>query len=126
MQKTTDADAPAGIDTAGADGTERKAAVPARGVARARAVSDRLIGWSTLIAAGMALLQIWTLPVVAPLFSTLPAVRAAVFAPAKMAALVQLTNGPLFACEGILMGVGGFSFLAGITCAGVATMVLGL
>ena len=24
--------------------------------------------------------------------------------------------GPLFACEGVLMGVGGFGYLAGITC----------
>jgi Na+-driven multidrug efflux pump len=111
---------------AAADRPAAAAAGVALGVARARAVSDRLIGWSTLIAAGMALLQIATLPVVSPLFSTLPAVRAAVVAPAKMAALVQLSNGPLFACEGILMGVGGFGFLAGITCAGVAAMVIGL
>jgi len=56
-----------------------------------------------------------TLPWLAPLFSTLPEVRSAVRAPALMAALVQLTNGPLFACEGVLMGVGGFGYLAGIT-----------
>jgi len=93
------------------------------GVKRARQVADRLIGWSTVIALTMAALQIMTLPWVTPLFSTLPEVRRAVRAPAMMAAVVQMSNGPLFACEGILMGVGGFGFLAGITCAGVATMV---
>ena len=61
-----------------------------------------------------------------PLFSTLPEVRSAVAKPAMVSALVQLTNGPLFAGEGILMGVGGFGFLAGLTSLGVAVNVIGL
>ena len=96
------------------------------GVRKARSVADRLIGWSTCIAAVMALGQALTIPYLVPLFSTLPEVRSAVAKPAMVSALVQLTNGPLFAGEGILMGVGGFGFLAGLTSLGVAVMVGGL
>ncbi len=63
------------------------------GIVAARRIGDRLIGWATLIAASMAVLQVAALPVVTPLFSTLPEVRSAVKAPALMAALVQFTNG---------------------------------
>ena len=92
----------------------------------ARRVADRLIGWSTCIAAVMALGQVLTIPYLVPLFSTLPEVRSAVARPAMVSALVQLSNGPLFAGEGILMGVGGFGFLAALTSLGVAVMVAGL
>ena len=63
------------------------------GIVAARRIGDRLIGWATLIAASMAVLQVAALPVVTPLFSTLPEVRSAVKAPALMTALVQFTNG---------------------------------
>lgn len=96
------------------------------GVAEARRVADRLIGWSTAIAASMALVQAVAAPWLAPLFSTLPEVRAAVRGPALASALVQLTNGPLFAGEGIMMGVGAFGPLALLTAVGVGVMVGGL
>ena len=96
------------------------------GVVEARRVADRLIGWSTAIAASMALVQAVAAPWLAPLFSTLPEVRAAVRGPALASALVQLTNGPLFAGEGIMMGVGAFGPLAILTAVGVAVMVGGL
>ena len=66
------------------------------------------------------------MPLLTPLFSTVPAVREAVVRPGRVAALVQATNGPIFAGEGILMGVGSFGYLAGLTSVGVAVMVLGL
>ena len=96
------------------------------GVAAARRVADRLIGWSTAISVCLAAAQAVAMPFLTPLFTPLPEVRAAIVAPARVAALVQLTNGPLFAGEGILMGVGGFGYLAGLTSVGVAAMVIGL
>lgn len=96
------------------------------GVVAARRVADRLIGWSTVIAAGMAAVQAVAGPLLAPMFSTLPEVRAAVRGPALASALVQLTNGPLFAGEGIMMGVGAFGPLALLTAVGVGVMVCGL
>ena len=98
----------------------------ADGAIAARKVADRLIGWATLIAASIAGLQVIFMPYLTPLFSTLPEVREAVAAPALASALVQLTNGPLFAGEGILMGVGAFGYLAALTSVGVAVMVAGL
>jgi putative MATE family efflux protein len=111
---------PSALAVGGEEGTLQE------GTDRARRVADRLIGWSTCIAAVMAAAQALAIPFVVPLFSTLPEVRSAVAKPAMVSALVQLTNGPLFAGEGILMGVGGFGFLAGLTSLGVAVMVSGL
>ena len=70
------------------------------GVLSARRVADRLIGWSTLIAGSLALAQWLAMPQLTPLFTPLEEVRAAVRRPAQISALVQLTNGPLFAGEG--------------------------
>ena len=42
---------------------------------------------------------------------------------AWLGAQVQLINGPLFAAEGIMMGVGAFGFLALLTSAGVGALV---
>lgn len=97
-----------------------------QGVRAARRVADRLIGWSTLIAVGLAVSQALAMPFLTPLFTPLPAVREAVARPALVAALVQLTNGPLFAGEGIMLGVGAFGPLAALTSVGVAVMVAGL
>lgn len=53
------------------------------GVARARQVADRLIGWSVAIAAGLALAQLVFMPFLTPLFTPLEAVQAAVVHPAR-------------------------------------------
>jgi len=103
-----------------------RGASPEEGAKLARGVADRLICWSTGIALTLAALQAIAMPYLTPLFSTLPEVRAAVARPALVSALVQLTNGPLFAGEGILMGLGAFGYLAALTAAGVAVMVAGL
>ena len=98
----------------------------ADGVDAARDVGDRLYGWSTAIAAALALFQLATIPYAARVMSTLPEVQRAVRRPALVAALVQLSNGPLFAGEGIIMGLGHFGFLAALTSAGIAVMCAGL
>jgi len=93
------------------------------GTEEARRVADRLIGWSTLIAAGLAAAQAIAMPFLTPIFTPLEEVRRAVARPAMVSALVQLTNGALFAGEGIMMGVGAFGFLALLTSLGVSVMV---
>ena len=96
------------------------------GVAAARAVADRLIVWSTLTAICLAAAQWVAMPFLTPLFTPLAAVQEAVVQPARVSALVQLTNGPLFAGEGIMMGLGAFGPLAALTSVGVGVMVAGL
>lgn len=96
------------------------------GVRAARKVADRLIGWSTLVALSIAAMQFLAMPYLTPLFTPLAEVRAAIAAPAFASALVALTNGPLFAGEGIMMGVGAFKELAMLTSVGVGVMVGGI
>ena len=98
----------------------------ASGVPGARRVADRLIGWSTLISLSLAAAQIVALPYLTPLFTPLPEVQAAVVQQAGIVALLQATNGPLFAGEGIMMGVGAFKELAALTSVGIGVMVAGL
>uniref|UniRef100_A0A7S4BZK7 Protein RFT1 homolog n=1 Tax=Chrysotila carterae TaxID=13221 RepID=A0A7S4BZK7_CHRCT len=92
----------------------------------ARRTADRLFAWGATIGIGMATAQLLLIPHITPLFSTLPQIQRAVVAPCRTSALVQVLNGIIFAGEGVLMGVGGFGFLAGLTSVGVLAMVCGL
>jgi len=96
------------------------------GKAAARRTADRLIVWSTGIAISLAAVQLLASSFLTPCLTPLIEVQRAVARPAVVAAIVQCTNGPLFAGEGILMGVGAFGYLAGLTCVGVVVMVAGL
>ncbi|KAL1524557.1 hypothetical protein AB1Y20_019448 [Prymnesium parvum] len=99
------------------------AAIAKDGVGGGRAVADRLLTWSLITSVVFAVMQVALLEPLTNLFTTIPAVREAVRKPAIISALVQSFNGPLFAGEGILMGVGGFGFLSAATASGVAVMV---
>ena len=94
------------------------------GTSAARHVADRLFIWNALVGLALAVAQVAALPVLVPLFSTLPAVQDAVQAPAMWAALLHLLNGPVFAGEGVLLGLGSFRDLMLITAGGIATMML--
>jgi len=96
------------------------------GKVAARRTADRLIVWSTGIAVSLAAVQLLASSFLTPCLTPLVEVQRAVARPAVVAAIVQCTNGPLFAGEGILMGVGAFGYLAGLTCVGVVVMVAGL
>jgi len=78
------------------------------------------------IAAGLAAAQALAMPHLTQLFTPLPEVREAIRRPAQVSALVQLSNGVVFAGEGVMMGLGAFGYLAGLTAIGVAVMVAGL
>mmetsp|Transcript_3729 Transcript_3729/g.9759 ORF Transcript_3729/g.9759 Transcript_3729/m.9759 type:complete len:608 (-) Transcript_3729:49-1872(-) len=89
-----------------------------------RDAADRLFGWSTLVGLGLGIGQMALLPVLVPLFSTLPEVQEAVKMPSLIAALIHVVNGPVLAGEGIMMGVGAYKDLAIVTFGGyIATMV---
>jgi putative MATE family efflux protein len=89
----------------------------------ARDAADRLLGWSTLVGLGLGIGQLALLPVLVPLFSTLPEVREAVKMPSLIAALIHVVNGPVLAGEGIMMGVGAYKELAIVTMGYIATMI---
>jgi MATE family multidrug resistance protein len=89
----------------------------------ARDAADRLLGWSTLVGLGLGVGQLALLPVLVPLFSTLPEVQQAVWMPSFIAALIHVVNGPVLAGEGIMMGVGAYKELAIITMGYIASMI---
>lgn len=89
----------------------------------ARDAADRLLGWSTLVGLGLGVGQLLLLPVLVPLFSTLPEVQEAVKLPSLIAALIHIVNGPVLAGEGIMMGVGAYKALAVITMGYIASMI---
>jgi len=90
---------------------------------KARDCADRLFGWTTLVGLILGIGQMLLLPVLVPLFSTLPNVQEAVKIPTLIAAFIHIVNGPVMAGEGIMMGVGAYKDLAIITMGYIATMV---
>jgi Na+-driven multidrug efflux pump len=103
------------------------ALVPAKlakeGNAGARQCADRMFTWSSLAGIMLGLSQFLLLPVLVPVFSTLPEVREAVRTPALIASLIHVVNGPILAGEGVMMGLGCYRDLAVITAMWIAGMV---
>lgn len=85
-------------------------------------VADRIFSFGIVVSVFLAFAQTVAMPFIAPIFSTVPAVRDAIAAPARIAALVQLTNGVIFAGEGAMIGLGAYKALATVTGIGVAVM----
>jgi len=92
----------------------------------ARDVADRVFLWGSMVGVLLAVLQLTLLPVLVPIFSTLPEVREAVKAPAFISSFIHVINGPVFAGEGTMLGLGSFGALAIVTAFGVGAMVAGL
>jgi putative MATE family efflux protein len=89
----------------------------------ARRVADRIFIWGSIVGVLLGLTQFLALPFLVPVFSTLPEVQEAVRAPALLASILHVINGPVFAGEGALLGLGCYRDLMLITAAGIATMV---
>jgi Na+-driven multidrug efflux pump len=93
------------------------------GIKAARQVADRLFVWNTIVGLLLGVTQFLALPILTPLFSTLPEVQQAVRVPALLSSILHVVNGPVFAGEGILLGLSNFRDLMIITTGGIATMV---
>lgn len=89
----------------------------------ARKVADRMFSWGTIIGASMGTLQFLALPMLIPLFSTLPEVQEAVKGPAVISSLIHFINGIAFAGEGTMLGLGCFRDLALLTAGGTLTLL---
>jgi Na+-driven multidrug efflux pump len=92
----------------------------------ARKIADKLLVWGTVTGLVLGVAQMAALPFLVPLFSTLPEVQDAVRMPALISAFIQFMNGPGFAGEGILLGLGKYNTLSIITMMGATSMVAGL
>jgi Na+-driven multidrug efflux pump len=71
----------------------------------------------------MGTLQFLALPLLIPLFSTLPEVQQAVKGPAVISSLIHFINGIAFAGEGTMLGLGCFRDLALLTAGGTLTLL---
>lgn len=89
----------------------------------ARSVADRLFLWGSIIGCMLATTQLLALPFLVPLFTTLPEVQEAIKTPALISSFIHLVNGPVFAGEGTMLGLGRYKALATVTAMGVGTMV---
>ena len=99
------------------------AALAKSGKTKARQVGDRIFGWGSLLGLCLGVTQVLALPFIVPLFSTLPEVQAAARAPATISALLHIINGPVFAGEGVMLGLSCFRDLMIVTATGIATMM---
>jgi len=93
------------------------------GISPARRTADRLIMWSTLVGCTFGFLQWVLLPFFVPLFSTLPQVQQAIRAPALIASMIHVMNGPILAGEGVMIGLGCYKELAIVTFGWIGSMV---
>ena len=92
------------------------------GDVEARKVANRMFLWGSIVGLGLGVTQFALLPVLVPLFSTLPEVQTAVRMPALIASALHVLNGPLFTGEGVMLGLKSYTALALCTLAAVATM----
>ena len=92
----------------------------------ARSVANRMFSWGSLVGLILGVSQFLALPVLVPLFSTLPEVQKAVRLPAMVASLMHIINGPVFAGEGTMLGLGCYKDLALLTAASVSTLAFSI
>ena len=93
------------------------------GVTSARQTADRLLVWSSICGGTLGFLQWALLPYFVPLFSTLPQVQESIRAPALIASMIHVMNGPILAGEGVMIGLGCYKELAIITFGWIGAMV---
>mmetsp|Transcript_11796 Transcript_11796/g.15402 ORF Transcript_11796/g.15402 Transcript_11796/m.15402 type:complete len:559 (+) Transcript_11796:51-1727(+) len=89
----------------------------------ARALADRIFIWGTIVGVILGVTQMAALPFLVPMFSTLPQVQEAVKIPALISSFIHFFNGPVFAGEGVMLGLQTFKALSISTAIGVSIMV---
>ena len=95
-----------------------------RGDFAARGMADKLFVWGTLLLGiFLGIAQMALLPIITPLFTTIPEVREAIKLPALISTFIQFVNGPLFVGEGVMVGMGKFKALTSCTLIGASVMI---
>jgi Na+-driven multidrug efflux pump len=89
----------------------------------ARLMADKIFVWGTIVGAILSMVQMVLLPILIPFFTTIPEVRDAIKVPALISSLIQFANGPLFAGEGVMVGLGSFQALTLCTLFGATIKV---
>ncbi len=89
----------------------------------ARRMGDKIFIWGTILGVVLGAAQLAALPFLIPMFTTIPEVRNAIKIPSLISAFIHFVNGPLFAGEGIMVGLGTFKALTTCTILGAGVMV---
>lgn len=89
----------------------------------ARQMGDKIFVWSSILGLFLGLAQILSMPFLTPAFTPIPEVREAIKIPSIISALSHFVNGPVFAGEGVMVGLGTFKALTSCTIVGAGTMV---
>eukprot|EP00816_Leptocylindrus_hargravesii_P005819 CAMPEP_0196808098 /NCGR_PEP_ID=MMETSP1362-20130617/8076_1 /TAXON_ID=163516 /ORGANISM="Leptocylindrus danicus, Strain CCMP1856" /LENGTH=200 /DNA_ID=CAMNT_0042182287 /DNA_START=324 /DNA_END=923 /DNA_ORIENTATION=- len=93
------------------------------GLDEARRVADRIFGWGAIIGAFQGIAQIVAVPLIVPMFSTLPEVQEAAKFLALITSIIHVLNGFVFPGEGCMLGLGSIRDLALVTAGGVGVMI---
>jgi Na+-driven multidrug efflux pump len=93
---------------------------------QARNVGDRMFVWNSIVGVILGMTQLVALPWLVPLFSADPTIQDMARIPALLSALVLAMNGPVFAGEGIMLGLRCFRDLMLVTSGSVCCMIAGL
>lgn len=102
------------------------ATLASQGHEAARSVADRMFVWGSIVGLTLGITQLLAVPRLVPLFSTLPSVQEAARVPALLASVLHVINGPVFAGEGVMLGLGNYRDLMLITAVGISIMVVGV
>jgi putative MATE family efflux protein len=89
----------------------------------ARLMADKLFVWGSIVGVLLGSAQLALLPVLIPMYTKDAAVRSAIQIPAIISSLLHFVNGPLFAGEGVMVGLGTFKALTSCTVFGAGIMV---
>ena len=92
------------------------------GLLPARRAANRLLSWSVIVGAVLAVAQLLSLPLLG-LFSPLPDVQQAARGPAAIGAFLQMLNCVIWTGEGVMQGTENFATLAAGTILGTAAMI---
>lgn len=92
----------------------------------AQAVANRLFQWGFFTGLILGVTQAVVTPFLVPFFTPLQDVQKSIQAPAMVAAVLHVVNGPRFVGEGAMMGLGSFSHLTAITVVGMSLLVAAL
>lgn len=91
-----------------------------------RYMANRIFFWGTLLGLIMGTIQYISMPFIIPLFTSIPEVTNIIYTPAMIGSLINIVNGPVFAGEGIMLGMRNYRDLLFITSIGISIMVIGL
>lgn len=94
-----------------------------KGDAAARIMADKLFIWGSIVGVLLGVGQMIALPFLIPMFTTIPELRDAIKIPALISSFIHFVNGPLFAGEGVMVGLGTFKALTSCTILGASIMV---